>query len=166
MCEVEYEQILFFAKFCIENNYAYVYTSTEPPKGPETVANYADDYTNLKNPGILVIFKIDKIRIINNHSLDYISGVKRYVEDHKLDKTIIPYFTKPFASNIVLFEKLSDNQRFYFVGLHHYHNPKEEDVKEFQITYLLGKLAYKNQIYDYPVIMCGDLNVAHDDIDV
>ena len=160
LCEVEYEQVLHFSKYCYKNNYNYVYASTEPPKSTETKAGYANNYTNAKNPGILIMFKSNKIRIINNYSLDYENGIIRYVRDNKMSDDIINYFLKPCVSNIVLFEKLDDDKRFYFVGLHHYNNPKEEDVKEFEITLLLGKLFYKNSIHNYPIIICGDFNAV------
>ena len=157
LCEVEHDKIIFFAEFSNANKYGYIYTSCEPPRSKESQKNYLD-YTSAKNPGILILFKFDKLKLVNNLAPDYSNYFTNQQKEHKWSEEELKLHLQPCASNIVLFEKLSDNQRFYFVGLHHYHNPKEEDVKEFQITYLLGKLAYKNQIYDYPVIMCGDFN--------
>ena len=142
LCEVEYDKILFFSKFCNNNNYGYIYTSMDPPKSPETIEKYKD-YTNSKNPGILIIFKFDKVRLINNLAPDYFN--KELVEQI------------PCVSNIVLFEKLNDDMRFYFTGLHHPFVKENVTVQDKQINFLLEKINELNS-NNFPVIIAGDFN--------
>jgi mRNA deadenylase 3'-5' endonuclease subunit Ccr4 len=137
LCEVEYDKILFFSKFCNNNNYGYIYTSTDPPKSPKTVEKYKD-YTNSKNPGILIIFKFNKVRLINNLAPDYNNNFS-------------------CVSNIILFEKLNDDIRFYFTGLHHPYVKEDIMVQDKQINFLLEKINELNN-NKIPVIIAGDFN--------
>ena len=114
----------------------------DPPKSPETIEKYKD-YTNSKNPGILIIFKFDKVRLINNLAPNYFN--KELVEQI------------PCVSNIVLFEKLNDDMRFYFTGLHHPFVKENVTVQDKQINFLLEKINELNS-NNFPVIIAGDFN--------
>jgi len=158
LCEVEYEQILFFSQFCVEHNYGYIYTSCEPPKSKKSSENYLN-YTNAKNPGILIIFKLDKLRLVNNLAPNYFNHAINQQKEHGWTEEELQLHLQPCVSNIVLFEKLDEsNGRFYFTGLHHPFIKDHELVQDEQIEFLLDTIDKLNAHYKLPVIIAGDFN--------
>jgi mRNA deadenylase 3'-5' endonuclease subunit Ccr4 len=158
LCEVEYDKIMFFSKYCNENNYGYIYTSCEPPKSKESRTNYKD-YTSAKNPGILILFKIDKLKLVNNLAPDYISYFINQQKENKWSEEELKLRLQQCASNIVLFEKLDEtSNRFYFAGLHHPFIKDKEFIQDEQIEFLLSNIDKLNNNSKYPVIIAGDFN--------
>ncbi len=158
LCEVEYDKIMFFSKYCNENNYGYIYTSCEPPKSKESRTNYKD-YTSAKNPGILILFKIDKLKLVNNLAPDYTSYFTNQQKENKWSEEELKSRLQQCASNIVLFEKLDEtSNRFYFAGLHHPFIKDKELIQDEQIEFLLSKIDKLNNNWKLPVIIAGDFN--------
>jgi mRNA deadenylase 3'-5' endonuclease subunit Ccr4 len=156
LCEVQHDTILFFSKFCTANNYGYIYTSALPNRNEESLKKYKD-YNHTNNPGNLIIFKLDKVRLINNTAPDYVNYFNRKANKYNWSPEKLDEYIKPAVSNIVQFEINSDNKRFYFTGLHHPHIQKEEIPNEY-IEFLLKKINKINDINNLPVIVCGDFN--------
>ena len=156
LCEVEYDKIIFFSQFCNNNNYGYIYTSSEPPKSKESLEKYTN-YTNIKNPGNLIIFKLDKLRLINNSTPDYINYFNNQSIKYKWSDDKLKSYLEPCVSNIILFEKINNEKRFYFSGLHHAYI-KNEEIQSEQINLVLKKITKINNNYNYPVIIAGDFN--------
>ena len=158
LCEVEYDQIMFFARFCIEQNYGYIYTSCEPPKSKKSIENYLN-YTHAQNPGILILFKLDKLRLVNNLAPDYSNYFINQQKIHDWSEEKLQAHLQQCASNIILFEKLDDtNNRFYFTGLHHPFIKDNESIQDEQIEFLLDTIDKLNAHYKLPVIISGDFN--------
>lgn len=158
LCEVEYDKILFFSQFCNVNNYGYIYTSSDPPKSKESLKNYMN-YTSEKNPGILIIFKINKLKLVNNLAPDYINYFYNQQKEHNWTEEALKLRLQQCASNIILFEKLDDTtNRFYFTGLHHPFVKDHEEIQDEQIIFLLKKINKLNTNYNFPVIIAGDFN--------
>ena len=158
LCEVEHDKILFFSQFCVENNYGFIYTSSDPAKSKETLEKYMY-YTNEKNPGILIIFKLDKLKLVNNLAPDYVNYFYNQQKEHNWSDKELKLRLHQCASNIILFEKLDDtNNRFYFTGLHHPYVEDHEEIQDEQIIFLLNKINKLNTNYKLPVIMAGDFN--------
>ena len=157
LCEVEYDKILFFSKYCNRNNYGYIYTSMEPPKSDKTMEKYIN-YTTIKNPGILIIFKFNKLKLINNLAPDYCNYFfnKSKTENWSTDKLEI--YLQPCVSNIILFENINNNKRFFFTGLHHPYVQKNINVQIDQLNFLLYKINKLNNNYNLSVIIAGDFN--------
>ncbi len=160
LCETEYDKISFFANYCLLNNYGYIYTSHDPNKLESSLVKYRD-YNNTKNPGNLIIFKLDKVRIINNTAPDYVDYFIRKSKKYNWDKKTTDSFILPTTSNIIKFEINKTNSRFFFVGLHHPYT--DSNIQEEQINFLLKKIKKLNNNYNYPVIICGDFNVKPSD---
>jgi mRNA deadenylase 3'-5' endonuclease subunit Ccr4 len=161
LCEVEYNKIPFFANYCILNNYNYIYTSHDPNKLVSSIVKYKD-YNNSKNPGNLIIFKFDKVRIINNTAPDYVNYFIRKSKKYNWDKETLDNFILPTVSNIVHFEVNNSGTRFFFIGLHHPYS--KENIQKELIDFLLKKINKLNNNYDYPVIICGDFNIKPSDL--
>lgn len=158
LCEVEYNKILFFSQFCSANNYGYIYTSSEPTKSKESLKNYID-YTSEKNPGILIIFKLNKLKLVNNLAPDYLNYFYNQQKEHNWTEEELKLRLQQCASNIILFEKLDDtNNRFYFSGLHHPYVKDHEEIQDEQIIFLLKKITKLNANNNLPVIIAGDFN--------
>jgi mRNA deadenylase 3'-5' endonuclease subunit Ccr4 len=158
LCEVEYDKILFFSQYCNDNNYGYIYTSSDPPKSTKSLEKYKD-YTSSKNPGIMIMFKIDKLKLVNNVALDYSNYFINQQKEHGWSKEELNSRLRQCASNIVLFEKLDDSaNRFYFTGLHHPFVKENEEIQEKQIDFLLNQVGMLNKNYELPVIIAGDFN--------
>jgi mRNA deadenylase 3'-5' endonuclease subunit Ccr4 len=157
LCEVEYDKIIFFSKFCNNNNYGYIYTSMEPPKSKKSLEKYKD-YTNNKNPGILIMFKLNKLKIINNLAPDYYNYFNDLSKKYNWSDKELQTHLQQCVSNIILFEKLDDESRFYFSGLHHPYVRENVDVQNKQIKFLLEKINILNYNYNFPVLIAGDFN--------
>lgn len=162
LCEVEYEQIMFFTKFCIGNNYGYTYTSCEPPKSKKSIENYLN-YTHAQNPGILIMFKLDKLRLVNNLAPDYSNYFIKQQKEKSWSEEKLQLHLQQCASNIILFEKLDEsNSRFYFAGLHHPFIKDQESIQDEQIEFALDTIEKLNVNYKLPVIISGDFNSKPD----
>ena len=158
LCEVEYDQIMFFSQFANTNNYGYIYTSSEPPKTKKSLEKYVD-YTSAKNPGILILFKTDKLRLVNNFAPDYINYCINKQKENDWSEEELELRLRQTASNIVLFEKLDEtSKRFYFTGIHHPFIKERESIQDEQIIFLLNEIAKLNSNYNLPVVIAGDFN--------
>ena len=161
LCEVEYNKLSFFTNFCLINNYGYIYTSHDPNKLDSSLKKYKD-YNNTKNPGNLIIFKLDIVRIINNTAPDYVNYFIRKSKKYNWNEETTNDFILPTVSNIVQFEINKSGIRFFFIGLHHPYT--KENVQKEQIEFLLKKIKKLNNIYNYPEIICGDFNITPNNI--
>jgi len=157
LCEVEYSNILFFSKFCTKNNYGYIYTSMEPSKSKDSQEKYVN-YTNMQNPGLFILFKLNKVKLINNLAPNYSNYFYNQSKKHNWSKEKLELYLQPCVSNIILFEKLNDEKRFYFTGLHHPFIKESLNVQNKQIKFLLQQINELNNNYNYPVIIAGDFN--------
>jgi mRNA deadenylase 3'-5' endonuclease subunit Ccr4 len=157
LCEVEYSNILFFSKFCTKNNYGYIYTSMEPSKSTDSLEKYVN-YTNMQNPGLFILFKLDKVKLINNLAPSYSNYFNNQSKKYNWSKEELQLYLQPCASNIILFEKLNDEKRFYFTGLHHPFIKENQNIQSKQISFLLQQINELNNNYNYPVIIAGDFN--------
>ncbi len=158
LCEVEYDSISFFSQFCNKNNYGYIYTSCEPPRSKDSQKNYVN-YTSSKNPGILIIFKLDKLKLVNNYAPDYSNYfINQQIKNNWTEEELKSHLQQ-CASNIILFEKLDEsNNRFYFTGLHHPYLKEHEEIQDKQIEFLLSCIDKLNNNWKLPVIVAGDFN--------
>lgn len=156
LMEIEYRQIDFFScNLC--KLYNYIYVSGEPKRTKESAKKY-NNWTHDKNSGIIIMFKKDRIRIINNSSLNYENYFREIAEKEKWNYAKLHHFIKPCVSNTVLFEDMKTDKRFYFTALHHFNDPKYGDVKYYQIYVLLQQIINMNKFYNYPIIVAGDFN--------
>jgi len=158
LTECQYDQITFFNQM-LAGDYNYIYTSGEPKKTEETLRKY-DNYTHDMNPGLLIIFKKNKLRLINNTALDYSHKFQSIGRKKNWKDKQINHLIRPCVSNIILFEDIDSQKRFYFVGLHHWNDPMYNDVKYYQMYVLMKHLNGMNRSYKYPVIMGGDFNAT------
>jgi len=158
MCltECEYNKIDYFSRELSEKYY-YIYTSCEPKKSQDTIEKYSN-YSHVQNPGILIMFKKNIIRLINNHALNYDYQFRKVAINEKWEDIKLNHFLKLCVSNMILFENIKTEKRFFFVGLHHFNDPNYGDVKYYQMYLLLEQINESNKYYNYPVIMCGDFN--------
>jgi hypothetical protein len=69
LIECQNNQISYWAEE-LGSEYNYIYTANEPTKSEEVYLN-KNTYSHDQNAGILVMYRRNKVRVIQNHSIDY-----------------------------------------------------------------------------------------------
>ncbi len=162
LCEVEYDKIMFFSQYANANGYGYIYTSCEPPRSKESAKKYIG-YTSAKNPGIMILFKLDKLKLVNNLAPDYSNYFINQQKEKAWSEEELKLHLQQCGSNIILFEKLDEtSNRFYFTGIHHPFIKDYENIQDEQIEFLLNEINKVNTNYKLPVIISGDFNSKPD----
>lgn len=158
LTEVEHRYLHFFNNN-LQDEYYYIYTSGEPKRTGDSIKKYKN-WVHSMNSGIMILFRYDKIRLINNSALNYANYFRKLSKNKDWDDSKLNHFIKPCVSNTVLFEDIKENIRFYFTGVHHYNDPNYGDVKYYQMYALLKHIYKLNEYTQHPIIIAGDFNAT------
>ena len=77
----------------------------DPSKSTDSLEKYVN-YTNMQNPGLFILFKLDKVKLINNLAPSYSNYFNNQSKKYNWSKEELQLYLQPCASNIILFEKV------------------------------------------------------------